>query len=50
MSVHKRGDKFVTLTRSGRVLGTHPTRAKANAQLAAVEADKKRRRKLKGNL
>jgi len=48
MVVRKRGKKFiVTSSRSGRVLGTHPTRKAALRQLGAVEASKSRRRKKK---
>lgn len=41
----KRGDTYVVTTESGRVLGTHDTRAEAVEQLRAVEASKARRAK-----
>lgn len=39
--VEKRGDEWVVLdhTRT-KVLGTHPSKAKADAQLRAIEANK----------
>lgn len=41
MSVKQRGSKFVVTDKSGRkVLGTHPTKSAANAQLRAIEASK----------
>jgi hypothetical protein len=39
----RRGHKHVVLSESGKVLGTHDTRAEALAQLRAVEASKRRR-------
>jgi hypothetical protein len=39
--VKKRGDKWVVVSHHGRVLGTHPSRDKALAQLRAVEVNKK---------
>lgn len=45
MSVKKRGSKFVVTDRSGKkVLGTHPTKEKADAQLRAIEANKHKKR------
>jgi hypothetical protein len=42
----KRGDKFVVTDSSGKkVLGTHASRKKALAQLAAVEISKMKRNK-----
>ena len=36
-AVRKRGSKYVVVNKdTGRVLGTHPTKAKAQAQLRAV--------------
>lgn len=41
MSIHKRGSKYVVTTKDGsKVLGTHPTREKAEEQLRAIEANK----------
>lgn len=40
-SISKRGSKFVVVnTNTGRVLGTHPTRSKAKAQLRTLYASK----------
>lgn len=39
--IHKRGDEFVVTTEGGeRVLGTHPSKEKAEKQLAAIEISK----------
>ena len=38
--VRKRGDKWVVVSKEGKVLGEHATEAEANAQLRAVEANK----------
>lgn len=39
--IHKRGDEFVVTTEGGeKVLGTHPTKEKAQKQLAAIEISK----------
>lgn len=39
--IRKVGDKYVLFTKDGKKrLGTHPTRAKAEAQERAVEASK----------
>jgi hypothetical protein len=32
----KRGTKYATVSETGKVLGTHPTKAKAQAQATAV--------------
>lgn len=46
MSIKKRDGKFVvTPKHGGRVLGEHKTKAAALAQIAAIEASKKRRKK-----
>ncbi len=44
MTVKKEDGKWVVRSSSGRKLGTHDTKAEANAQLRAVEANKKRGR------
>ena len=41
-TIEKRGDKYVLLSSSGQVLGTHATRAGAEAQERAIEAAKRR--------
>lgn len=38
--ISKRGSKYVVLSRHGKVLGTHSTRAAATRQLRAIEASK----------
>lgn len=43
--IKKKGSKWQVTTESGRVLGTHSTKAAAVKQLGAVEASKKRRGK-----
>lgn len=43
--IRKRGSKYVVLSKRGRVLGTHGSRAAAQRQLAAIEASKARRGK-----
>ena len=40
--VRKRGKMWVVLSKSGKVLGTHPTRESALEQLRAIEAHKKK--------
>jgi len=40
--IENRGDKFVVLSESGRVLGTHDTLADAKSQLSAIEISKAR--------
>lgn len=45
MSIVKRGNKYVVVSRSGGKLGEHRTRKAAERQLAAVEASKHRRKK-----
>ncbi len=43
MTIRKRGKKFVLKSkRSGRTLGTHSTRAKAEAQESAINISKAR--------
>lgn len=43
--IRKKGDKFQLLTSDGsRVLGTHPTREKAEKQEAAIKASEAARR------
>ena len=46
--IKKKGDKFQVTTESGRVLGTHETRAAAVKQLQAVEISKHRREGKRG--
>lgn len=44
--IRRQGSKWVVLTKDGKkVLGRHETEEKAQAQLAAIEASKKRRAK-----
>jgi len=38
--IRKKGSKYVVYSESGKVLGTHPDRASAEKQLAAIEAHK----------
>jgi len=38
--VRKRGNKWVVLSKKGKVLGRHDTKGEANDQLAAIEANK----------
>lgn len=38
--VERRGDSWVVLSKKGKVLGTHPSKQKADAQLRAIEANK----------
>ena len=38
--IRKRGDKWVVTSKSGKTLGTHDSKAKAAAQLRALEANK----------
>jgi len=38
--VKKEGSKWVVRSTTGKKLGEHPTKAKANAQLRAIEANK----------
>jgi len=45
MVIVKRGRKFIVLSRIGRTLGTHKTRAGALRQLGAIEASMARARK-----
>ena len=45
--VVKRGEKWVCLShRGGRILGTHPSKAKADAQARAVNASLHRKGKI----
>ena len=40
--IRKRGSKWVVVSHTtGKVLGTHATKAKAQAQLRAIEANKR---------
>ena len=43
--IKKRGSKYIVTTENGRVLGTHATKAEAQAQLRAVEASKHARKR-----
>lgn len=44
--IAKRGSKWVVLDSTGtKILGTHPSKADAEAQLRAIEASKARRGK-----
>ena len=43
--IRKKGSKWVVYSHGGKVLGKHSSRAKAAAQLGAIEASKARRRK-----
>lgn len=43
MTIRKQGSKFVVTSKAGRVLGRHETRAQAERQLRAVEANKRRK-------
>lgn len=45
MTVRKRGAKYVLLSRTGQVLGTHESRKKAFKQEAAIEHSKTRKAK-----
>jgi hypothetical protein len=45
MVVSKKGNHWEVRTKSGRLLGTHGTRAEAVAQLRAVEVSKRSHRK-----
>jgi hypothetical protein len=45
LMINKEGKKWVVRTTHGRVLGEHPTKKEALAQLQAVEASKRRRGK-----
>jgi hypothetical protein len=44
MTVKRKGSKFVLLSRTGKVLGTHDTKAKAFKQESAIKHAKARRR------
>lgn len=44
MSIKKKGSKYVVTNKAGtKVLGTHPTRKAALAQLRAIEVSKKKK-------
>lgn len=44
MTIRRRGNKFVLLSKTGgRVLGTHTTRAEAEAQESAINISKARK-------
>ena len=45
MTIRRRGGKFVLVASSGKVLGEHPTRKKAEAQEAAINISKAKREK-----
>lgn len=38
--VRRRGNKWVVVSRKGKLLGTHPTKEEALAQLRAIESNK----------
>ena len=40
MVVRKSGSEFKVMSKSGKTLGTHPTKKKAIRQLRAIEANK----------
>ena len=42
MTIRRRGSQFEVTTKTGRVLGTHPTRKAAERQLVVIEASKVR--------
>lgn len=44
MAVRKRGKRYRLVSGSGRVLGTHASRKKAEAQEAAINISKARKR------
>jgi hypothetical protein len=44
MAIRKRGSKFVLVARSGRVLGTHPSRKAAEKQEVAISLAKARKK------
>ena len=48
MTVRRRGSKWVLVASDGKVLGTHDTAKEAQAQEAAIERSKKRRRNRRG--
>ncbi len=43
MTIKKRGNKFQLISKKGRVLGTHPTRAAAQAQERAIQISKRKK-------
>jgi len=42
MTVRAKGGKFELISKTGKVLGAHPTRAKAQAQESAINISKAR--------
>ncbi len=44
MTVLKRGSRFVLVSKAGKTLGTHPSRAAALRQEAAIKASQSRRK------
>jgi hypothetical protein len=42
--IRKQGNRWQVVSKDGKVLGTHDTKKEAEAQLAAVEANKKRKK------
>lgn len=44
VKVRKRGSQFVVTDPKGKVFGTHTTKAKAEAQRRAIEANKRQKR------
>ena len=44
MVVKKKGSKYVVESKSGKRLGTHDTKKKADAQLAAIEISKRKKK------
>jgi len=47
MTVRKRGNQFVLLSRTGKVLGTHPSRKAAERQESAINISKAKKSKKK---
>jgi len=43
--IKKKGSKYIVTSESGKVLGTHDTKEKAQKQLAAVEISKAKKKK-----
>lgn len=41
--IRKRGNQWVVLSKSGKILGRHKTRSGAQSQLHAIEANKKKK-------
>lgn len=42
--IRKQGNRWQVVSKDGKVLGTHDTKKEAEAQMAAVEANKKRKK------